>query len=124
MPVLGPPGSARSAVSLVAHPLVPIEDHPVLIIAGHVEVDAAHRDQVVATLQDVVRRARLAPGCLDAAITADPLDPTRVNNLERWESAEHLDQWRAVAHAPDIGVAILSDHTRLYDVTGERSPFD
>jgi quinol monooxygenase YgiN len=96
----------------------------VLSIAGHVEVDPAHRDQVFATPQDVVRRARLAPGCLDAAITADPIDPTRVNILERWESAEHLDQWRAVAHAPHIGVAIRSDHTRRYDVTGERAPFN
>jgi hypothetical protein len=79
-----------------------------LIIAGHVTV---------------VRRARAAPGCLDVAITADPLDPGRVNNLERWESADHLDRWRAVAHAPDLGVPIVDDQVRLYDVTGERSPF-
>jgi quinol monooxygenase YgiN len=95
----------------------------VLIIAGHVAVDPAHRDDVVATLQDLVRRAREAPGCLDVAITADPIDPARVNNFERWESADHLDRWRAVAHAPAIGVPILEDRTRWYDVTGERSPF-
>lgn len=93
-----------------------------LIIAGHVEVDPARRDEVVAALQDVVRRARAAPGCLDAAVTADPLDPARVNNVERWESPERLGQFRAVADAPDIG-EVLGDHVRLYDVTGERSPF-
>jgi quinol monooxygenase YgiN len=93
-----------------------------LIIAGHIAVDPARRDDVVAALQDLVRRARAAPGCLDVAVTADPLDPARVNNLERWESSEHLDAFRAVAHAPDIG-EILADHVRLYDVTGERSPF-
>lgn len=93
-----------------------------LIIAGHIEVDRARRDEVVAALQDLVRRARAAPGCLDLAVTADPLEPTRVNTFERWESTEQLEAFRAVAHAPDIG-EILADHVRLYDVTGERSPF-
>src|SRR3954464_6833120 len=93
-----------------------------LIIAGQGAGDPTHRDHVVVMLQDLVGRARAAPGCLDVAITADPLDPARVNNLERWESADHLDQWRAVAHAPDVGVPILDDQVRLYDVTGERSP--
>jgi quinol monooxygenase YgiN len=94
----------------------------VLIIAGHIEVDPARRDEVVAALQDLVRRARAAPGCLDLAVTADSLDPARVNTFERWESTEQLEAFRAVAHAPDIG-EILADHVRLYDVTGERSPF-
>lgn len=93
-----------------------------LIIAGHIEVDPARRDEVVDALRDLVRRARAAPGCLDVAVTADPLDPSRVNNFERWESPEQLDAFRAVADAPDIG-EVLSEHVRLYDVTGERSPF-
>jgi quinol monooxygenase YgiN len=71
-----------------------------LIIAGHEVVDAGDRDQYVSAHDDLVRRARQAPGCLDVAITADALDPTRVNNFERWQSMEHLDAWRAVAHAP------------------------
>jgi hypothetical protein len=49
-------------------------------------------------------------------------DPSRVNNFERWESPEHLERFRAVADAPDIG-EVRGDHVRLYDVTGERSPF-
>jgi len=93
-----------------------------LIIAGHIEVDPARRDEVVAALQDLVRRARETAGCLDLAVTADPLDPARVNTFERWESTEQLEAFRAVAHAPDIG-EVLGDHVRLYDVTGERSPF-
>ena len=93
-----------------------------LIIAGHIEVDPVRRDEVVAALQDLVRRARAAPGCLDLAVTSDPLDPARVNTFERWASTEQLEAFRAVADAPDIG-EILADHVRLYDVTGERSPF-
>ncbi len=94
-----------------------------LIIAGHVQVDPEERDRVVAAMADLVRRGRAAPGCLDLAVTADSLDPGRINNLERWESAQALDDWRAVAHAPDVGDAIITDHASLFDVTGERSPF-
>ena len=93
-----------------------------LILACHIEVDPDRRDEVVAALQDLVRRAREAPGCLDLAVTADPLDPARVYSLERWESTERLGQFRAVADAPDIG-EVLGDHVWLHDVTGERSPF-
>ena len=95
-----------------------------LIIAGHVEVAPDARDGVVATLVDLVRRGRRAPGCLDLAITADSLDPARINIYERWASADELDAWRSVAHAPDIGDVIVADHTRLFDADGERSPFD
>jgi len=70
-----------------------------VVIAGHLEVDAGDRGEYVTAHGDLVRRARQAPGCLDLAIAADALDPTRVNNFERWQSMEHLDAWRAVAHA-------------------------
>ncbi|GLY64046.1 putative quinol monooxygenase [Amycolatopsis taiwanensis] len=94
-----------------------------LIIAGYLEVDPKARDTFVAAHQDLLRRGRDAPGCLDLAISADPLDPARVNNFERWESKAHLDAWRKVAAAPDTGIAIRAGHVMEYDVTGERSPF-
>ena len=53
------------------------------IIAGHVKVDDDKRDMYVAAHRDLIRRARQAPGCLDVAITADPVDPGRINNFER-----------------------------------------
>jgi hypothetical protein len=49
-----------------------------LIIAGHVTVDAADRDRYVSEHQDLVRRARQAPGCLDAPDTAIPLQDVDV----------------------------------------------
>ncbi|WP_378736370.1 putative quinol monooxygenase [Nocardia brasiliensis] len=94
-----------------------------LIIAGHVEVDPAHRDAYVAAFRDLVNRARRAPGCLDVAITADPLDPARVYNFERWDSRENLEAWRSVANAPDPGIPIKTDHVLEYTVTNARPPF-
>jgi len=94
-----------------------------LIIAGHEEVDPQQRDAFVAAHHDLIRRAREAPGCLDLAITADPLDPARVNNFERWESRESLDAWREVAAPPDTGISIKSDSVMEYSVADVRPPF-
>ncbi|WP_066951086.1 putative quinol monooxygenase [Microtetraspora fusca] len=94
-----------------------------MIIAGYLEVDADQRDAFVAAHHDLVRRARQAPGCLDLAITADPLDPARVNNFERWESREHLNAWREVAAAPDAGIAIKNDYVMEYSVADVRPVF-
>jgi quinol monooxygenase YgiN len=94
-----------------------------LIIAGSVQVAPERRDALVAAFEDLVRRARAAPGCLDVAVTADSIDPGRINNFERWESQDHLDAWRAVAHAPDVGAEMISVDVSLFDVSGERPPF-
>ena len=56
------------------------------IIAGRTEVDPDARNGAVAVRRDLVTRARVAPGCLDVAITPDPVDPARVNIFERRES--------------------------------------
>jgi quinol monooxygenase YgiN len=94
-----------------------------LIIAGYLEVAADKRDAFVAAFRDLVNRARQAPGCLDLAITADPVDVSRVNNFERWESREHLDAWREVAAAPNTGIAIVKDHMMEYTVADVRPVF-
>ena len=96
---------------------------PMLIIAGHSTLDAADRDRYVTAHQDLVRRARQAPGSLDLAITADPLDPTRVNVFERWEYKEHLDAWRAVARAPRSKIKLGSVDVMMYVVSDVRPPF-
>ena len=96
---------------------------PMLIIAGHSTLDAADRDRYVTAHQNLVLRGRQAPGCLDLAITADPLDPTRVNLFERWESKEHLDAWRAVARAPRSKIKLGSVDVMMYVVSDVRPPF-
>jgi len=94
-----------------------------VIIAGHVKIDASDRDRYVTAHTGLVRRARQAAGCLDVAISADALDPTRVNNFERWQSVERLDAWRAVANAPDTGITFLSADVMMYVVSDVRPPF-
>jgi len=65
----------------------------VVIVAGKVYVTPEHREEHLASLTDLIGRARAAPGCLDLVIAADPLEPGRVNIMEQWESEEHLAEW-------------------------------
>jgi quinol monooxygenase YgiN len=93
------------------------------IIAGHEIVDAAQRDAYVSAHADLVRRARQAPGCLDVAITADPVDPQRIYSYERWESWDAIEAWRAVAVAPETGIEASGGEVMAYEIAATRPPF-
>jgi quinol monooxygenase YgiN len=95
----------------------------VLILAGEFEVDPDNREAFLASRTDVMRTSRSEPGCLEYAMSADPVDPARVLLFERWESQEHLDAHLAGLRArgsqgdqiaPRRMVAVI------YDVAGER----
>ena len=73
-----------------------------IIIAGYELMDAEKRDSVVDAHRDLVSRAREFDGCMHVAITADSVDPERVNSVEVWRGAEAMEQWRAQANAPDV----------------------
>ena len=73
-----------------------------IIIAGHELLDAEKRDSIVDAHRSLVLRAREFDGCLHVAITADSVDPERINSVEVWRDAEALEQWRAQADAPDV----------------------
>jgi len=75
-----------------------------IIIAGRLQVDRADRDRYVADCIAVVQQARTAQGCLDFAITADTVEPDRINVYERWESDAHLERFRGAG--PDAGQTV------------------
>ncbi len=93
-----------------------------LIIAGRLVTDPASRDAFVAEAATVVSLARAAPGCLDVAITADTLDPARVNVFERWESEDELLAFRG--SGPDSGTAarILGADVKRYVIASVEEP--
>ena len=93
-----------------------------LIVAGQLQVEAAGRDRYVADCVAVVEQARSAPGCLDFAITADPLEPDRVNVYERWESDGHLERFRGSGPSPDQAVQLLDAQVWRYRVSATEDP--
>ena len=72
-----------------------------LIVSGHLVLDPADRDAHVIASAGAVHLARQSPGCLDFAVSADPVDPTRVNVFERWARPADLDAFRASADPDD-----------------------
>ena len=92
-----------------------------IIIAGYTLTEAGKRDAAVAAFADMVARARQADGCLDVAISADSVDPERINVFERWRDQPALDAWRKIAQAP--GVDDREIHVKLYRTDKAEDPF-
>jgi hypothetical protein len=74
----------------------------------------------------VVERARGAAGCLDCAITADLIDPGRVNIFERWESQAALEAFRGGPPSPsdEQAGAMVSASVAEYDIADVRPSFE
>ena len=71
-----------------------------VIVAGHITVEPQQRESYLAGCVSIVEKARGTPDCLDFAITADLIDPDRVNIFERWESQAAVTAFRRSAPAP------------------------
>lgn len=91
-----------------------------IIVAGHLTVAPEHRADYLAGCADVVRQARAAAGCLDFAISADLLDTSRINILERWSSRAAVDAFRGSGPGDDQGAAMISASVAEYDIAAER----
>ena len=94
-----------------------------VIVAGHITVEPQQRESYLAGCVSVVERARGAAGCLDFAITADPIDPGRVNVFERWESQAALNTARGNAPSFEQAEAMLSVSVAEYDIADARPLF-
>jgi quinol monooxygenase YgiN len=89
----------------------------VLIIAGHLIVDRAQRDNYVAECVKVVEAARAAPGCLDFSITADTVDNARIRIFERWDNLDDLLAFRGSGPSDAQQVAILDADVKRYEIS-------
>jgi quinol monooxygenase YgiN len=92
----------------------------VVIVAGHINVEPQQRESYVSGCASVVEQARGTAGCLDFAITADLIDPGRVNVFERWESQAAVETFRSSGPSDEQGEAMLSASVAEYDVADVR----
>ncbi|MEH1097801.1 putative quinol monooxygenase [Micromonospora sp. CPCC 205561] len=93
-----------------------------LIVAGSLYVDPDRREAYLADCVEVVRQARSAPGCVDFAISADLVEPGRINVYERWESETRLLEFRGAGPADEQAVAILGAEVRRYLISAVEAP--
>ena len=91
-----------------------------LIVAGYVVVDPVQRDSYLEDCRAVVRQARTSPGCLDFAISADLIEPDRIDIFERWESRLALEKFRGSGPSDEQQGSIVSASVCEYDVGSEQ----
>jgi quinol monooxygenase YgiN len=83
-----------------------------IIIAGYSLTEADERDAAVEAFAGMVERARKQDGCLDLSMSADPIDPDRINLFECWRDRRSWKAWRKVAKPPRV--RIRQAHVNLY----------
>jgi len=93
-----------------------------LIIAGRLFVYPDHRSDFLAANTAVVGQAREAAGCLDFVQAADPLDPTRINIFERWDTEEHLLAFRGAGQPESDSPPIQSADVKRYVISSVEDP--
>jgi len=93
-----------------------------LIVAGHLIVDPTEREAYVAGCRAVVEAARAAEGCLDFSITADLVEPGRINVYERWEAEEPLLAFRGSGPSGDQQAQILDADVERYEISAVGAP--
>ena len=91
-----------------------------VVVAGHLMVEPQQREAYLAGCVSVVEQARRTAGCLDFAVSADLLDPGRINVFERWESRAAVETFRGSGPADEQGAAMLSASVAEYDVADVR----
>src|SRR5215831_18602110 len=96
------------------------KERPMVIVAGYLVVEPSQRDGYLAGCMAVVQQARRTPGCLDFAISADLLDPSRIDIFERWESRAAVDAFRGSGPSDEQQDSIVSASVSEYAVGGER----
>jgi quinol monooxygenase YgiN len=94
-----------------------------VIVAGHITVKPQQREAYLADCVRVVEQARAAAGCLDFAISADLIDPGRINIFERWASQAAVETFRGSGPSDEQGAAILSASVAEYDIADVRPVF-
>ncbi|ARF54197.1 putative quinol monooxygenase [Streptomyces gilvosporeus] len=88
-----------------------------IIVSGWLQVAPSRRAEFLSGCREVVEQARAADGCLDFALSADLLEPGRINVYERWASDAQLTAFRGAGPDPDHAAKILASEVSRYRVS-------
>lgn len=92
-----------------------------IIVAGYLRVRPDERESYLLGCTEVVRAARGASGCIDFHLSADPIEPDRINIFEQWETAAAVEAFRGSGPSDEQQVAVLDASVSQYQITGSTS---
>ena len=87
-----------------------------IIVAGKLTIQPGRRDEFIARSIDAVVQARAHDSCEDFSVSADPVDSTRVNIFEKWQSRAALNAFRNAGPESDLFTLIESFDVHEYEV--------
>lgn len=88
-----------------------------ILIAGKLYVAAEHRAQYLASMEELIRHSRVKKGCLDFIMAADPVEESRINLFELWETEQDLRHHQATANPPEPITSIISEEVKKYKIS-------
>ncbi|WP_454301725.1 putative quinol monooxygenase [Salana multivorans] len=86
-----------------------------MIVVGHLLVDPVDRDRAIEPARPAVLAARTTPGCIDFAVSPDPVDPARVNVSERWTDRTTLEHFRDAGPSGELADLIQEAAVEEYE---------
>ncbi|MFD0854379.1 putative quinol monooxygenase [Actinomadura adrarensis] len=94
----------------------------VIIIAGRLYVASGARQSYLDGCRKAIEMARAAPGCLDFTLSADPIEPDRINVFERWESDEALERFRGEGPEDEQAAQIRAAEVNRFRISSVEAP--
>ncbi len=76
-----------------------------VIVGGKLSIAEGKRDEFIERSCNAVQQARANGDCVDFSVSADPIEPSRVNIFEAWASTEALEKFRG--EGPDDSLSEL-----------------
>ncbi|HEV7980177.1 antibiotic biosynthesis monooxygenase family protein [Amycolatopsis sp.] len=93
-----------------------------LIVSGKIYVDPAAREKYLADCVQVVEQARATAGCFDFSLSADIVEPGRINIYERWDTDEQLQSFRGSGPSDEQTAEILDADVAKYRISTVEAP--
>ena len=87
-----------------------------IIVAGHIRVAGSNRTIFLEGSTEAVRLARGKSDCLDFTVSADVVDPERVNVYERWVNRSALMTFRGEGPSDALNALIISSEVQEFEV--------
>ncbi len=92
-----------------------------IIVSGHLYVDETARADYLAGCVPAIEAARALDDCIDFHLTADPIDASRINIYEAWESVEAVEEFRGSGPSGDQQDAIQRADVSQYEIASSTS---
>jgi len=88
-----------------------------LIVSGRIYVRPDARPAFLAASAQAIVQARVAPGCRDFVVAADPIESDRVNVYEEWDTEAALLAFRGSGPSGDMSSAIVRAEVQRHIVS-------